>query len=76
MIRANGGEPFDDRAALFDKPQATVGDETAPANLRWLDGNPSGFTVTLASKPGRAIDVDVSFGVEISLEKILERLNA
>jgi M6 family metalloprotease-like protein len=51
LIRANGGTPFDDSHALFGLSM-TLSDSTSPANLRWLDGSPSGFEVALITPPG------------------------
>jgi M6 family metalloprotease-like protein len=62
MIRRNGGTPFDDRAALFDREGAVVDDESKPASLRWFDGKPSGFRVALLGRPGPEIDVEVHVG--------------
>jgi hypothetical protein len=39
LIRANGGDPLDNRQALFARQGMTVSDESQPAQLRWLDGS-------------------------------------
>jgi hypothetical protein len=57
LIRANGGTPVNDGSALFSKAGATLSDETAPANLRWLSGARSGFTITLLTPPGPTVRV-------------------
>ncbi len=60
LVRANGGVPEDDAQALFRTAGVTVGDDTSPAHLRWIDGSPSGFTVTLLSGPAPAVTVSIS----------------
>jgi M6 family metalloprotease-like protein len=62
MVRANGGTPFDDRAALFGRKGDIVGDDTKPASLRWYDGTPSGFRVTLVGNPGPELEIQVRVG--------------
>jgi M6 family metalloprotease-like protein len=59
LVRANGGVPEDDAKALFRVAGATVGDDTSPARLRWIDGSPSGFTVTLLSDAGSAVALSI-----------------
>lgn len=50
LLRANGGEPIDDAQALWDAPGTII-------TLRWIDGSPAGFTVTLGSDPGERVRV-------------------
>jgi M6 family metalloprotease-like protein len=59
MIRANGGTPFSDKDALFNRLGQYVGSETNSIQLRWLDGSNSRFQVELASPPGRELKVKV-----------------
>jgi M6 family metalloprotease-like protein len=60
LVRANGGRPADDRAALFSTKGARISDETEPANLRWLDGSASGFELELLTGPGAEIRVRIA----------------
>jgi hypothetical protein len=59
LIRANGGNPVDDSKALFGMQGDFISDDTKPANLRWLDGTPSGFEVHLLQGAGPAVRLDV-----------------
>ena len=60
LIRANGGDPLDDRTALFDKKGTVLSDESRPAHLHWLDGTQSGLRVELLSSGGSAMRVRVN----------------
>ncbi len=60
LLRANAGNPIDDRLALFDKAGAAIGDDTEPARLRWLDGSKAGIEVRLLTAPGAEVRVRVS----------------
>lgn len=60
LIRANGGTPWDDTKALFNKKGTTISDLTSPARLLWLDGTPSGFGVKLLSDAGTEVQLEVT----------------
>jgi M6 family metalloprotease-like protein len=60
LVRANGGVPQDDANALFRTVGATVGPDTTPAKLRWIDGSSSRFTVTLLSAPRPVMTISVT----------------
>jgi M6 family metalloprotease-like protein len=53
LIRANGGEPIDDRLALFNQTN------NSRFPLRWIDGSPSRFALEMMSAPGAEIRVNI-----------------
>jgi M6 family metalloprotease-like protein len=62
MIRSNGGIPVSDISALFAKEGTVLDDDSKPASLRWFDGSPSGFQVTLLGGAGPEMDLQVRVG--------------
>ena len=59
LIRANGGDPFDDHQALFAAKGACISGYGAPATLRWLSGAPSGFRVKMLTAPAPAVELEI-----------------
>ncbi len=59
MIRANGGVVFDDTKALFATAGSVVSDVTAPANLHWLNGDPSGIRIKLLTGAGSTMKLEL-----------------
>jgi hypothetical protein len=68
LIRKNGGAPFDDRFALFDKAGMVISDETRPAKFLWLDGTPTGFKVELLSDAAPELKVRVTVSARVAEE--------
>lgn len=60
LVRANGGNPLDDRHALFQRQNGVLADDTAPARLQWIDGTGTGFALKLLTNSGPTIRVRVS----------------
>ncbi len=60
LIRANGGNPFDDSRALFTTRGTTLSDTSEPARLRWIDGSTTGFRIALNSDPGPELQLQIS----------------
>jgi M6 family metalloprotease-like protein len=59
LIRRNGGMLYDDGRALLDHPGDSIDDRKGSARLVWLDGTPSGFSVTLLGPPGPTVRVKI-----------------
>ena len=62
LIRSNGGTPGDDAHALFSKRGTTLSDTTEPAHLRWIDGSPTGFHITVMSDPKPELQLRITLG--------------
>jgi hypothetical protein len=59
LIRRNGGLLYDDGRALIAKQGDGIDDRKGDARLVWLDGTPSGFSVTLLTPPGATVRVKI-----------------
>lgn len=59
LIRKNGGGLYDDARALIGREGDKIEDRDGPAKLVWLDGVPSGFSITLSSAPGPKVRVKI-----------------
>jgi len=50
---------FDDTKALFATAGSVVSDVTAPANLHWLNGDPSGIRIKLLTGAGSTMKLEL-----------------